>query len=216
MKRQGFEYYEGAFSKKNHYDLNLAVMRDGVETFANFNRREFNQAEVYSNVQKQIRLQMTRSSAHTFIFSNEDLSYLRTKQECELLKALFIHERVKFKILLVLRNKEDFLRSYKRQLLKDPRRSPSANKNSGLYVESDTWLLDYDGLQRAYRSVFSDIVTINYSEHGLLPRLLAEMGLQLVVDEEKYQLNSSDTTSRGSGWVQALERRVKRMFSRRN
>ena len=215
MKRQGIEYYEGTRSKKNHYDLNLAVMRAGVETFANFGRDEINQAELYNEVREKIGDQMRRSTAHTFVFSNEDLSYLRTKQECERLRALFTEQNVKFKILLVLRNKEDFLRSYKSQLLKDPRRSPSPHKKSGLYVESDTWLLDYDDLQRAYRSVFSDVVTIAYSEQGLLPKLLAEIGFQLELDEKKYKLNASSITGGPEGWLQSLVRRLKRMGRKR-
>lgn len=215
MRRQGIEYYEGTRSKKNHYDLNLAVMRGGVETFANFDRAKINQIELYNEVQEKIADQMRRSTAHTIVFSNEDLSYLRTKQECESLRALFTEQDIKFKILLVLRNKEDFLRSYKNQLLKDPRRSPSPNKKSGLYVESDTWLLDFDELQRAYRSVFSDVVTIAYSEQGLLPKLLSEIGFQLELDEQKYKLNASNITDRSKGWMQYLVGRLERMGRKR-
>lgn len=211
MKRQGLEYYEGTRSKKNHYDLNLAVMRPGVETFANFNRGEVDQNKLYNEVREKIGDQMRRSTAHTFVCSNEDLSYLRTKQECERLKSLFTEQNIKFKILLVLRNKEDFLRSYKNQLLKDPRRSPSSNKKSGLYIESDSWLLDFDELQSAYKSVFSDVVTIDYVEQGLLSKLLAEIGLQLDLDEQKYQLNSSTGAARSGGWTHSLGERLKRI-----
>ncbi|MGD9671301.1 MAG: hypothetical protein AB7U75_20010 [Hyphomicrobiaceae bacterium] len=211
MKRQGFEYYDGTLSEKNHYDLNLAVVRGGVETFANYNRGTADQLEIYNNVREKITAQMRRSSAHTFVFSNEGLSYLRTKQECERLKSLFTEQNIKFKILLVLRNKEDFLRSYKNQLLKDPRRTPSSNKKSGLYVESDTWLLDFDELQSAYESVFSDVVTIDYVEQGLLSKLLAEIGLQLDLDEQKYQLNSSTGAARSGGWTHSLGERLKRI-----
>ena len=70
------------------------------------------------------------------------------------------------KVVLYLRNKEDYLRSYTSQLYKVQGRKPSSDRRSVLYVEPDTWLIDYDSLLAAYHRGFGaeNVVVIDYDE----------------------------------------------------
>jgi hypothetical protein len=95
------------------------------------------------------------------IISSELLSLLRLPEEIEKLGSLF-PATAKFKIILCLREKPDFLESMKRQLRAQDI-TLSKQQNNSNYVEPDSWLVDYDSILRAFRQLSADIQVIDFS-----------------------------------------------------
>ena len=89
----------------------------------------------------------------TLVASNETLCLLRTHDELERLRELFSPRRID--IVLVTRRPTDFLRSWREQLTRDGF-SESSDPTSFAYLDADSWLVDYEGILRAYRAVFGD------------------------------------------------------------
>ena len=125
------------------------------------------------------------------IFTCEGLSFLRTEEECRTLRYLFPAD-LGFKIVLVMREKEDWLRSYTRQLHKVPGRTPSTDKASALYVEPDTWLTDFEAIIEAYSSVFGEVTQVAYDKDHVLTRVTEAMGLSPADVSGQYRLNASE------------------------
>jgi len=191
LKKQGADYYQGVFTPNNHSELFLSTLRDGVDTFAGLKHPVDDKQDFYEKTRANVATFLGNSGSEKFIFSSEGLSYLRTEAECLQLKDLFPNEDLQFKIIVVLRNKDDFLASYKAQIVKNPERKESSDPRSGFYVEDDTWLVDFETMIQAYRSVFSTVTIIPYQENELLGLILKEMGVELNIDESAYRKNVS-------------------------
>jgi len=113
------------------------------------------------------------------ILSAEVLSFLRSTAEVQHLAQLLRERDVT--ILVVLRNRADFLESWAKHLQRD-RYKLSRDPSSFAYVQADSWLADYDSLVGAYRDVFGDdhVRIIDYdqamSSHGsIVPLVMAEI-----------------------------------------
>lgn len=98
------------------------------------------------------------------IFSNEGLSLLRYSDELDRLAEMMNGDRLR--IILYLRNKEDFLRSYTNQICKVRGRYPLTDPTSALYVAPDSWLVDYKTLIEVYSTRFGreNILVKNYDQ----------------------------------------------------
>jgi hypothetical protein len=113
------------------------------------------------------------------VLSCEALSFLRTSVEVERL-ARMLTSRDVF-ILVALRNRTDFLRSWSEHLQRD-RYKLSRDPRSFAYVEPDSWLADYEVLLSAYGAVFSNerVRTIDYDvaiaqDGSVIPALMREV-----------------------------------------
>ncbi|WMS43741.1 hypothetical protein RDV64_04900 [Acuticoccus sp. MNP-M23] len=187
LRRQGKDYYFGSINENNHIELYLVTLRKRVETFGRLSANPRHNV-TYGVVKADVQQFINESSCDRLIFSCEGLSLLRTPSEVRALKLLF-GDQHKFKILLALRNKIDFLASYRAQILKKPGRMPSSDPDSALYVESDTWLLKYEELEKVYRDEFGDVEVVNYSR-SVVRELLIAMGVNLPEEETRVFLNS--------------------------
>ena len=113
------------------------------------------------------------------VLSSEALSFLRSPTEIEHLAELLRERDVT--ILVVLRNRPDFLESWANHLRRD-RYKLSRDPSSFAYVRPDSWLADYEMLLGAYRAVFGEdhVRVIDYdkalSEQGsIIPLVMAEV-----------------------------------------
>jgi len=196
----GIWFYEGHHSNpNNHAELGLAALREDRDSFARMAHPAKAGFAYAKLVQQQVQHYLALHDSCHFIFSNEDLSYLRHSDEVSVLKNIFGQREIK--IVVCLRNKQDFLRSYTSQISKVPERTPSNDRNSCLYVESDSWLLDYDALVSAYSSVFGrqNIFIVDYDEAvrkegTVLHSMLAALGIgdsKRVSVNNRYFLNES-------------------------
>ena len=151
-------FYSGIYSPQNHVELHLAAMRPGrmspYKLMSGIAVDKPYRDAVLAHVGSYLEL----CPADRIIFSAEGLSYLRFDDEIDWLCSLF--GDCKVQVVVYLRNKADFLRSYRNMLIRQNWTSNS-HRESFNYVEEDTWLLDYEGLLRVYRKGFgTEAVTV--------------------------------------------------------
>jgi hypothetical protein len=151
LDKAGYVYPAGRFVPNAHGELHLAAMRDGRDSPVHDSVRSPSRAALAREVAASIRAVRAANPGKVPIFSTEGLSYVRYPDEVQALRALFGEADVR--IVLYLRERASFLKSYRRFLAAHDI-APSQDRASYRYVEPDTWLLDYDALVRAYAGVF--------------------------------------------------------------
>lgn len=198
---QSYAFYQGTHIPENHIELYLAAMRSERDSFAKQSQGETVSGENYfDEIKLRIKSFFNEYNGFNAIFSTEGLSLLRYPDEiCRLKEILGTHSK-KIKIILYLRNRKDFLESYRKQLRKVPGRVPSKEYSSALYVEDDTWLIDYDQLIEVYAASFGReaISVIDYDEQmrtrgNIIPSFIEQLNILLPKDTEialnTYNLN---------------------------
>ena len=147
-------------------------------------------------VEQNVRAQISASDS-PIVVSCEALCLLRTSSELERLSALFDPDTTE--IVLTLRSPAGFLGSWKQHLEHDFFRR-SNDPQSFAYVGDDSWLVDYDGLITAYKTVFKGPFTvIDYDaalerNGSVLPALIGSftnVPLADLPDWHDYRLNRS-------------------------
>jgi hypothetical protein len=165
LREKRWDFYLGSILRDNHVELTQVFLRDHVEKMIDYSPEATKLAALtYDNVRSQTQNFVAACEAHGFeklIFSCESLSLLRNVNEVDRLKNLF-PTTCKVTIVVVLRNKGDFIESYRRQILKFPGRNVSNDPRSSLYVAENNWVSDFDALLACYGKVFNEIVTIEY------------------------------------------------------
>ena len=104
-----------------------------------------------------------KSDAETMMFTHEGLFLLRQPDEVERLASLLAPREIR--VAVCLREPQSFLRSYQAQMRRNE--IPlSADPTSSLYMEDDSWLVDWAELLRVWRSVLgeSNVVAIDYEQ----------------------------------------------------
>jgi hypothetical protein len=192
LRRRGYDYFgDDFFGKTTHTGLHYSVLRPGVETFSTIKYSNFDQNEVRLFTAKAICQFFAQSQQDKLIFSSEGLSFLRTVEECKQLRNLF-PESINFKIVLAMRQKDDWLKSYIKQIYKQQGRTPSQDPCSALYVEDDTWLTDFETLISVYEEVFGKVHIVQFESGDVLREVVDEIGLKNVRSLSAYRFNVSD------------------------
>lgn len=134
------------------------------------------------------------TSAQNVIASHEAMSYVRDREELEMLRSFASDAKRKVKIHLVLRQHESWLRSYKNHFGSGTQRI--TDKESYLYLEEDSWLFKNQVLVGLYEEVFGEgsVSVINYEESlnlfgDICPALIRSIGLcesDLVTNKTKW------------------------------
>lgn len=205
LSELGIALYRGQFHETNHRELDLASMRYERDSFARLgNSRDIDCGEEFTRlIVKIVHDYLNACPEPQVIFTSEGLSWIRFDDEIERLKSILDIGRNEATVVVYLRNKEDYLKSYTRQLYKNAERSPSDDFNSVLYVEQGTWLTDYDTLIAKYEKGFgaNNVVVIDYDEemqkHGnVIPAFLRVLGIDPTTefDLSSYFLNTTDPT----------------------
>ena len=148
------------------------------------------------------------------ILSCEALSFLRSTAEVEHLARMVRGRNVT--ILVALRNRTDFLRSWADHLQRD-RYKLSKDPRSFAYVGADSWLADYDVLLGAFREVFGHerVRTIDYDaaidrDGSVIPSLMHEVVGEVPLPEwRSARKNVGDEVARSRN--EARERFVTRL-----
>lgn len=192
LEGQGFGLYEGMHNKDNHIELYLAAMRPERDSFGKQSLRDVVfDAGYTAAVSERVRGFVQACGQENLIFTTEGLSLLRHPDELETLRGMFEGVCGAAGVVLYLRNKADYLESYRRQLLKVPGRKKSDTFWSALYVEDDTWLTDYDQLIAAYEGAFGagSVKVIDYDGEmarrgNIIPSFAGALGLCLGREQE--------------------------------
>jgi len=191
LNANGFILYKGDHKTHNHVELYLAAMRYDRDSFGKQSMPEVKFDESYTSaVSKQVQTFISKYGNENLILSTEGLSLLRHRDEIQKLATILGSDYENIKIILYLRDKKDYLSSYRLQLKKKERKA-STDYWSALYVEDDTWLIDYEQLITAYGDVFglNNIVVIDYdkemeSRTNIIPSFVETVGLECSVEDE--------------------------------
>lgn len=207
LKEQGFDLYRGEVLSENCGELPFTAVRDGVTTFQTGRFPDVDREELFGRTQRVIHDFIAQSEMDRLVFSNENLSNIRTQQECERLKALFPAD-VRFKVYLVLREPEEWLRSYTSQICKQRDRFPSDDPASAFYVKPDTWLIDFDALETCFADNVGPVTTIDYDPKAANSKLLKAFGMTPWEGVDGFRENVSE-------WNQPLWPRIRRRVALR-
>lgn len=203
LRAQNSDYFHGQLGQKhNHVELYLASLRSGISTLAD-KMQNANKQELRQDLKKRIAAFLSNSKVTTHIFSTEGLSFLRTDAELEQLKRLFPSE-TSFVVVFVERDKEEWLVSWKKQILSKPGRQLSMTPNSTMYVEPDTWLTDFEGLKETWSRHFDDFTCLQYTPDGMVQKLYNAMGLDM--PDQSAELRIKDRSQDRPGRRRLVER----------
>jgi len=205
LAARGYAVYEGLHIPANHVELYLAAMRRNRDSFAKQSFRGWSfGADYRALVSRRVREHLALHPARQGVFTTEGLSLLRHEDELDALQNVLGEAAARTSILLFLRNRQDYLNSYRTQLASQPGRIPATDYWSALYVEDDTWLTDYDQLVAAYARTFGghNVTVIDFDKevavHGsVLPSFLAWLGIPqaeiaaAAADLAAYRFNES-------------------------
>lgn len=177
-------FFEGDIIPENHIELYLSCIDPDRETLAKYTMDFGSPDALFEKTRNRVAEFLEQSAGKTVIFSTEGLSLLRSREELNRLSQIFDPERHRVQVVCTLRDKRSYLNAYRKQILKVPGRKVSNNPRSALYVEPDSWLVDYAQLIEAYRRVFGapSVVTIDYNQEvdkcgDVLPAVLQKMKL---------------------------------------
>jgi len=221
--QKGIALYRGEFREVNHIELDLAAMRYERDSFAKLGicKDRTIDASFTRHVSEKVQSFIASCREPRIIFTSEALCRLRYDDEIDRLRTILNIGKNEAKVVLYLRNKEDFLRSYTAEIYKVPGRKPSNDSSSAFYVEPDTWLTDYDSLVAVYQRGFgaNNVVVIDYDQEmrnvgNVIPSFLKVLGLDAgdELDTSSYFLNTTNpadrrTPSRGAKrWIEQAKR----------
>jgi len=216
IKRFGLGVYHGGFP--NNRELGLAC--------ANTDRLlpvrqipQWSDSLWRDHVRDLARIQMDREFG-SIIVSSEALSFLRTPEEIQRVRDLFVDRQVT--ILLTLRQPTEFLASWARHLARG-KYEFSDNPESFAYVEPDSWLARYDDLIAAYSQVFGsdNVLTVDYeaanAEFGsVIPALMQHVvdDVSRLPDWRAYRFNTTRQFESARRLNGRILRRIKRLLTR--
>lgn len=213
LEQIGFAYFTGAFEPDNHVELFAVPMRPGREAFARGKYGIVGSEAELESVRDRFRDFAARHSGHDLILSCEGLSLLRFDDEIERFRSIIEPTDREVIVVLVLRNKADFLDSFRRQIIKHRDRELSDNPSSIRYVEPDSWLADYDAIEDVWSRSFpsAPVRVIDYDqaikqEDDVLPALLRAMDLPDAVIPESGTIRIN-----ADGWRQIVRRTMRKV-----
>lgn len=179
LRERGICYFQENSKIPSGNGLGHLVLRDG--TLADFPIASDRKNKLVRAIK-----QFIYEDARIKIISGESLSLLRTSDEVERLMSLI--ETRDIEVILTLREKNEWWKSYKQQILKTG--INSRHPNSAANLKNKAWLLDHDALIAALRDTLGDakIHILNYNK-DINYEILKIIDLELNVSfEKKYNV----------------------------
>jgi hypothetical protein len=154
-------YAEGFLLRIVHTELPLLVLRPERMWPARLRFPETQRLSWQTAAGAHVRGQVSAPTPAQLVYLHEDLSYLRYADEFARLRALLDGREVT--VVVFLREREAFLRSYAAQL-EGTGFEQSDDPTSFAYVRPDSWIADYDALLEGYRGCFgaANVKTFDY------------------------------------------------------
>lgn len=190
LKKLGFFFYQGLHVDQNHVELHAATMRpDRSSTFRMTSGLIFDDA-YFTQTATRVKLFLNQMGSGTSVFSAEGLSLLRYDDEVEKLASILPKD---VKIIVYLRNPEDYLHSHAKQLEKAGI-TGITDKTSHAYMGSDTWMIDYAQRLAAFRKTFGrkNVIVIDYDDAcardgNVIPSFLRALDIENEFDAQDWQ-----------------------------
>jgi hypothetical protein len=205
LNENEFDLYESLHKKQTHVELYLGAMRQERDSFGKRSMPEVVFDTNYTaKVSARVQEFIASSPREKLVFSTEGLSLLRHADELNRLKQILGPLGQRVQVILYLRDKEAFLNSYRTQLAKKKKRTPSKDYWSALYVEEDTWLTDYEQLLGAFGEAFGreNITIIDYDAEmqrcgNIIPAFVKALGLPVEEADQASMQAYRDNVTRG-------------------
>ena len=193
------EFLKGSGNECQFLELSELILREYLDTHPRIKFPHLRLSSVKENFMRIVE-KTFNESLQNLIISHEDLCFIRTNQEAELLQQLLSKYFQNIKIIVCLREPSQFLNSYIKQLfysgipLSD---SPDSINN----ISTNSWIIDYEQIIRVYSSAFGkeNVSIINYrKEFQFIRELWQALGLEnnLISEKDIKWLNSSDSFSK--------------------
>lgn len=188
----GYDFYQGIDLPENHVELHLAAMRVDRESGYKNRTGFIASPEYYKMTQERVCEFVHKSSASRLIFSSEGISLLRHSDEMDALKRLFPTAHIE--IIVFLRDPSEYLRSFAKQIRKDPNTLPKViTSDSFAYTEPDSWLIDYEERLKWFYLAFGrdNVHVVDYdasvrTQGNVIPSFLAAIGIEPMCFAEKW------------------------------
>ena len=199
----------------SHTELPLLAIRAERTWPARLRLPETEQPTWLAMAEAHVRATVRTSSRGVLVLSHEDLSYVRFDDEHDRLRDLL--GGLPVRVIVFLRDKVAFLRSYRAQL-EATGFSPSTDPSSFAYVEADSWLVDHEALVGGYQRSFgaANVEVIDYDDTvardgSVIPEFAERLGIprSALPPLDPYRLNRSGTHLRPSDeQLAAIRRRL--------
>ena len=160
LARNGFALLRGLRGKPNLKELFHAAIAPARRADMVLRQPRIWRSLLRWRLVRHVRRAAARHPNCRLIASSELLSFLREPREMIALKDLF-PPGTSFIVVVCLRRKHSFLESYKRQL-DGQKIAYGRRQGMSSYVETDSWLVDFDGLLRCFRQLTDDIRVIDF------------------------------------------------------
>lgn len=177
--------YEGALK------ISAACIRDECDDIPPlYGQQDWQErrAQLHEECKQEVSKFLGATQPVTLIISCEHLSFFRTDEECAQLRGIF-PEGTTFSILLVLREKKDFLRSYRKQVIKISASRLTYVKTSPYYCLPGTWLTDFEAIIAQFKKEFGAITVLDYDPKDMISQLVAAAGLSWNVPAQSTREN---------------------------
>lgn len=193
LRNLDVDFYTGLYQPYNHVELHAAAMR--FERQSGFKQRSglIVDDSFRANVTARIRQYISESLCRRIVFSNEGLSLLRYPDEMDRLKKMVPSGRIE--IVLYIRDAAAFLKSYSRQLRKNPLTLPKTiDKDSFAYTGPDSWLIDFEDRISRFRDAFGaqSVTVVDYdreihTQGNVIPSFLRIIGIEPTFGEDQWR-----------------------------
>lgn len=166
-------FMDRALHKVSHVEVALSVLRDDVGMTA-LRARWGAAPDLFEQTKDRIAQALKAAAPHDLIISSEVISFMREQSEIDRLKAL-LPANIEIIPIVVVREKQDWLASYRHQLAKSPNDGP-IDPTSPRNVAPDSWVLDHARLVSLFTSAFPTTRVLDYCDN-VLPVFAAELGI---------------------------------------
>lgn len=175
-----------------HLELHMALMRLDRTTSARMQGTDWLDPAWREDVLDQVADDLRAHPNERTILSAEHTGLLRYTNEVRALRDIVGRDA---RVIVYLRDPQDFLASMRDQLVKNGI-EPSTDPTSHAYVEADSWLADYRSRFHAWRTLFPRMVTVDYdasvkNDGTVIPSFMRELGIHddELTDLDAYWLN---------------------------
>lgn len=162
LAANGVDFYVNESGAPQAHELPLIALRSELSIPLRVRNPDWTLEEAKKVMASSIRSTIATAGGALQLFSHEALSFVRQPEEIERLQHLFAGADVS--VVLVRREPESFLSSWRKQLERMGFDSNSSYRSSFAYTQSDSWLVDVDSLVTAFRSGFGPVVEIDYEQ----------------------------------------------------
>lgn len=186
------------FDNPSHFLLNVYALDENRDSTAKLRMQEFLEPEFFATLDARLEAavaehyrQAQAQDCDEILWTNEGLYLLNSETEYARLKNLFSRYSDHVTCICCFRDRESYRQSYMKQLaaLELPL---SDDAESYRYLETDSWLFDYDRKQALLEAVFDEVHILDYNAGDMVRVFMEDLGYPPAEDTAFLRLNRSD------------------------